>query len=117
VTGERAKLFDGDDDLDLSGFAPRPPARPEEVRGVAEGVGFRSREPSIARSDSAAASSPPRREQRRYRTGRNVQLNLKVRQEDLDAFYRLADESGDVLGLVFADAVAALQRERAGRKE
>jgi hypothetical protein len=113
MTSERAKLFGGDDDLDLSGFTPRPPARPEEVRGVAEGAGFRSREPSAAQEKLPAASDPTRREQRRYRTGRNVQLNLKVRQEDLDAFYKLADDSGDVLGLVFADAVAALQRERA----
>ncbi|WP_458098107.1 hypothetical protein [Roseomonas sp. WA12] len=116
MNGERAKLFGGDDDLDLSGFTPKPPARPEEVRGVAEGAGFRSREPLAAQNKLPPVSDPARREQRRYRTGRNVQLNLKVRQEDLDAFYKLADDSGDVLGLVFADAVAALQRERAGQK-
>ena len=116
MTGERAKLFGGEDDLDLSGFTPRPPARPEEVRGVAEGAGFRSRDPSAVQPQLPPTNEPGRREQRRYRTGRNVQLNLKVRQEDLDAFYKLADESGDVLGLVFADAVAALKRERAGQK-
>ncbi len=113
MTSGRAKLFDEDEDLDLSGFATRPPARPEEVRGVAEGAGFRSREPAANPPASSLASVPARREQRRYRTGRNVQLNLKVRQEDLDAFYKLADESGEVLGVVFANAVAALQRERA----
>lgn len=120
--GERAKLFGDDDDLDVSGFAPKPPARPEQVRGVAEGAGFRSREPGppppAAEPPRAPAPMPepsPRREQRRYRTGRNVQLNLKVRQEDLDAFYKLADDSGQVLGEVFAEAVAALQRERQGR--
>ena len=111
---ERAKLF-GEDDLDVSGFAPKPPARPEQVRGVAEGAGFRSREPVPPPPAHMAAELPPRREQRRYRTGRNVQLNLKVRQEDLDAFYRLADDSGQVLGEVFADAIAALRRERQAR--
>lgn len=119
--GERAKLFGDDGDLDVSGFTPKPPARPEQVRGVAEGAGFRSREPAPAPVVLPAAAPAPvvpppiRREQRRYRTGRNVQLNLKVRQEDLDAFYRLADDSGQVLGEVFADAVAALQRERRTR--
>ena len=112
--GERAKLF-GEDDLDVSGFAPKPPAHPEQVRGVAEGAGFRSREP-VPPPARVAAEPPPRREQRRYRTGRNVQLNLKVRQEDLDAFYRLADDSGQVLGEVFADAIAALRRERQTRR-
>ena len=120
--GERAKLFGDDDDLDVSGFAPKPPARPEQVRGVAEEAGFRSREPAppplpvvAARASAPSPEPPPRREQRRYRTGRNVQLNLKVRQEDLDAFYQLADESGQVLGEVFAEAVAALRRERGRR--
>ncbi|MDT8333216.1 hypothetical protein RQ831_19365 [Roseomonas gilardii] len=107
---ERASVF-GDDDLDVTGFAPKPPARPEQVRGVAEGVGFRSRDPAPPPSEKAP-EPPPRREQRRYRTGRNIQLNLKVRQEDLDAFYRIADETGQVLGEVFADAIAALQKER-----
>lgn len=117
--GERAKLFGDDDDLDVSGFAPKPPARPEQVRGVAEGAGFRSREPGPppppAPVPAGVPEPPVRREQRRYRTGRNVQLNLKVRQEDLDAFYKLADDSGQVLGEVFAEAVAALKRERQGR--
>jgi hypothetical protein len=110
---DRAKLF-GDDELDVSGFTPKPPARPEQVRGVAESAGFRSREPAPA-APAPMEAPPARREQRRYRTGRNVQLNLKVRQEDIDAFYRLADESGQVLGEVFADAIAALQQAREQR--
>lgn len=90
-----------EDELDLSGFAPKPSgaggADRQRVRAVAE-PGFRSREPA-----------PPRREARRHRTGRNVQLNLKVRQEDADAFYALADEHGWVLGEAFEMAVAALK--------
>ncbi|MDT8296502.1 hypothetical protein RQ744_21295 [Roseomonas mucosa] len=108
---ERASVF-SDDDLDVTGFAPKPPARPEQVRGVAEGVGFRSREPTPPSLMETTPEASTRRAQRRYRTGRNIQLNLKVRQEDLDAFYRLADESGQVLGEVFADAIAALQKAR-----
>lgn len=110
MSAPRAGVFDDD----LSDFAPKEPtptaARPAEaeVRAVAEGTAFRSRGPHTVPSVTA---TPPRREQRRYRTGRNVQLNLKVRQEALDAFYGLADRTGLVLGEVFERAVEALTRE------
>jgi hypothetical protein len=105
MTKQRASIFGGDEPLDLSGFAPKPAAKAEQVRGVAEQAGFRSREPA------PAAPEPERRAPRRYRTGRNVQLNLKVRQEAVDAFYALADRQGWVLGEAFEHAVAALGRE------
>jgi hypothetical protein len=104
---ERASIFGTEDPLDLSGFAPKPAARPEQVRGVAEQAGFRSRDPA----PSPTLPEPERRAPRRYRTGRNVQLNLKVRQEAVDAFYALADSQGWVLGEAFEHAVAALERE------
>ena len=105
----RAGVFEDD----LSDFAPKPrtpaAARPEEVKALAEGTAFRSRDPKTA---TPATPAPPlRREPRRYRTGRNVQLNLKVRQEAADAFYRLADSTGLVLGEVFERAVEALAQE------
>ncbi len=105
----RAGVFEDD----LSDFAPKPrtpaAARPEEVRALAQGTAFRSRDPQAA---APAISAPAvRREPRRYRTGRNVQLNLKVRQEAADAFYRLADQAGLVLGEVFEQAIEALARE------
>lgn len=103
MSGDRASVFG--DDLDLSGFEPKPPARAKEVREVAERAGFTSREPQAPSSN--LASEPIRREQRRYRTGRNVQLNLKVRREDMDVFYALADQEGIVLGEAFARAVVA----------
>lgn len=102
----RAPVFE-QPDLDVSDFAPKPTkegARLEQVRAIAEPASFRSRE---------VAPPPPRREPRRHRTGRNVQLNLKVRQEDADAFYALADEKGWVLGEAFQLAVQAL-KERMG---
>ena len=108
---DRAGLFE--DDLDVSGFAPKPPARAEQVKVVAEGAGFRSRGPVplVAQPGPAMAAPEERREQRRYRTGRNQQLNLKVRAEDAAAFYAIADAQGWVLGDVFARAVAALAEE------
>lgn len=110
MSGGRASMFEQDDDLGLGEFKPKAPAPPEQVRGVAEQEGFRSREPKAAPTDSPPAA-PERREPRRYRTGRNVQLNLKVRQEAVDAFYRLADERGWVLGETFERAVSALEKE------
>jgi hypothetical protein len=104
MSGTRASVFE-DTDVDVSGFSPKASSdgvRREQVRAVAEPAAFRSRE---------AAPSPSRREPRRFRTGRNVQLNLKVRQEDADAFYALADEKGWVLGEAFQRAVQALKEK------
>lgn len=106
MSDKRAGLFE--DELDISGFTPKPPARPEQVKTVAEEAGFHSRGP--ARPEAPPAIEE-RREQRRYRTGRNQQLNLKVRAQDAAAFYAIADAQGWVLGDAFARAVSALERE------
>lgn len=108
----RAPLFDDKDDLDVSGFAPRaalPGEQAEQVRAVAEPAAFRSRDP--AAPPAAVPASPAVRTQRRYRTGRNMQLNLKVRETTATVFYAMADAQGWVLGEAFERAVAALQRE------
>lgn len=123
---ERAGLFEDEDEdaIDVSGFAPKPkpatpPVPPEQVRAVSQARGFRSREPQPA---AAAAPAPtpvaevPRREPRRYRTGRNVQLNIKARAEVIDSFYAIADRQGWVLGQAFEEAVAALERSLTGKK-
>ena len=112
MSAPRAGVFEDD----LSDFAPKPhtpaAARPEEVKALAEGTAFRSRDPQAIAPTTPVP--PGRREPRRYRTGRNVQLNLKVRQEAADAFYHLADQTGLVLGEVFEQAVEALARELSG---
>ena len=110
----RAPLFDDKDDLDVSGFAPRaaaPGEQAEQVRAVAEPAAFRSRDPATL--PIASSASPVLRAQRRYRTGRNMQLNLKVREATATTFYAMADAQGWVLGEAFERAVAALQRELA----
>ena len=102
MAGQRAPVFA--ENIDVSDFSPKPAGegvQREQVRAVAEPAAFRSREPVSLR-----------REPRRHRTGRNVQLNLKVRQEDADAFYALADEHGWVLGEAFQKAIEALQKIR-----
>jgi hypothetical protein len=119
MSGSRASVFGNDEDFDVSGFAPKPvekpAARPEQVRVVSEAASFRSREPKRA-PDPAAAVEAPRREQRRYRTGRNVQLNIKVRPEALQDFYALIDQYDWVQGDAFERAIAALKRELGTQK-
>ena len=103
---ERAGLFE--EDLDLSQFTPQKPAKaeqppPEAVRAVAEGVKFQSREPS----------KPPAKQhqQRRYRTGRNIQLNTKVTTSTRDGLYEISDRYNWVLGETLERALQALRRE------
>jgi hypothetical protein len=115
MSGKRAGVFDNADDLDVSGFAPkaadRPAARPEQVRAVSEAAQFQSREPRRERLPVTKS----KREPRRHRTGRNVQLNIKARAEAIEAFYAIADQRGWVLGETFERAIDALQRDLSAR--
>ena len=109
----RASIFDGDE-IDVTAFSPKPgPDRsapaPAAVRAVAEAANFRSREgapAAAAPTTSEAAKRPPRR----HRTGRNVQFNIKVSQEAVDAFYAISDRQGWVLGETLEHALAALEK-------
>jgi len=101
---ERASIF-GDDttDLsDLSDFRPDPVARtaaPEpdrkELKRLGERSGFESREP------------------RRHRTGRDTQLNMRVKASDKDRFYAIADRMGWVMGETLEHALDALEAKLA----
>jgi hypothetical protein len=109
--GKRASVFDDEAELDVSGFAPKeaiPIAPPEQVRAVSEAAHFQSRE-----LQPEARTALPRREPRRHRTGRNIQLNIKARASAIEAFYKIADRQGWVLGETFERAVSALERELA----
>ena len=111
MSGKRAGIFDTESELDVSGFIPEtggPKARPEQVRAISEAANFHSREPP-----RPIVASSPKREPRRYRTGRNIQLNIKARADIIEAFYGIADRKGWVLGETFERAVAALERELA----
>jgi hypothetical protein len=108
----RASIF-GDDEtvtLDLGSFTPKsvpdtkaPPA--EQVRAVAQAANFPSREPISKPAPKKARAA------RQYRTGRNVQFNVKALAETVDAFYAITDKEGWVLGYTLQRAVEALQRE------
>lgn len=111
---ERASIFESGTDFDVSSFAPqkpKPAAPPEKVKQVSEGASFKSREPAETKPAKA-----PKREPRRYRTGRNTQFNIKADPEVIEAFYRIADEQGWVLGETLERAVRALSGEITGRK-
>jgi len=102
---ERAGLFE--EDLDLSQFTSHKPAKAEQplaeaVRAVAETAKFQRREP---------AKPPIQRQQRRYRTGRNIQLNTKVTMSTRDGFYEISDRYNWVLGETLERALQALRRE------
>lgn len=81
-----------------------------------------SREPSAPAAGQvlAAAKLPvftpdlyaAKGEQRRYRTGRNQQINIKATVATIEKFYRLADASGDPLGEILDQALTALEESR-----
>jgi hypothetical protein len=107
----RASIFEDAPDVDVASFAPKTtidakaPAA-EQVRVVAEAAQFRSRQPAPPRPEPRAKRAP-----RQYRTGRNVQFNVKAQRETVDAFYMLSDAQGWVLGYTLQRALEALQRE------
>jgi len=118
---ERASIFESTTEFDVSGFAPKKEEErgggvsPDTVRAVSEASSFRSREPVPAAKPADKKPDSSSREPRRYRTGRNVQLNLKVRAETLASFYALADKQGWVLGETLEKAVTALSKEIAAK--
>lgn len=111
MSKSRASIFDDVKELDLGGFAPKTakdenaPA-PQQVRAVTEAAHFRSREPTAPKPEAKS-----KRAARRYRTGRNVQFNVKALQETVDAFYTVSEAKGWVLGYTLQRAMEALQRE------
>jgi len=111
MMGERASIFNDEDDLNLGDFKPKAPneapaVKPEQVRAVAEQSKFRSREPN-----PQPASTADRAEPWRYRTGRDVQFNAKVKAETKAGYQDIARRLERPLGEVLERALAALQRE------
>lgn len=112
MSTERASLGFGDE---LDNFDPAAWAKPEtkpapkpkaDTKRAAEAAGFRSREPAAPK----AVAEPPK--QRRRRTGRNVQFNIKTKAETIEEFCRIADERGMGLGEAFEFATELLAQHR-----
>ena len=77
----------------------------EQIDKIAEANGFPSR--------SAGRAPSPRRAGRRYKTGRNQQINIKVTAEVADKLYRLADEAMVPLGRLVELALIAYEKNGA----
>ena len=94
--------------------APRerkPRLAPEAIEKLSQDNDFPSRQPSPTRS------AEPARKQRRYTTGRNVQIPVKGTAETKALLEALADELQEPYGEVIARALAALRRELGGSRE
>jgi len=106
---ERRKTFGTDpgsaDDLGAGVFQPRPIARPDPdaARRVAREGGYAS--------DAQQLSSIA---QRRHRTGRTSQLNIKVTADHKARFTALADSMNVSLSVTFERALKALEQSMRG---
>lgn len=110
MTGTRAKIGFGDALSDLGSFEPTKRQKPAPEPQAAAEAGFTRREPSPA----AKAPEQPQKAQRRRRTGRNAQINIKAKPETLEQFYAAADEMGIGVGEAFEVAVDLLRKKIAG---
>jgi hypothetical protein len=101
---------------DLRDFAPAPVKQkpPVDERAVIEQVAAENNFPSRHPSKPPAAPYPSSvlRTQRRYTTGRNMQINIKATAQTIDRLHRVADELGVPLGEVLARALEALEQGR-----
>lgn len=101
------------DTLDLTDFTPQAPRKtrpaPAAVKAASEAMNFPSRAPT-----KAAVLKPDT--QRRRRTGRNVQFNIKATPEVIERFAALADRQGWVFGEALERAVEALEKQYPAKK-
>ena len=84
---------------------PRPEKRVEEtaIAEVARANNFPSRQP--------AKPAAPKRQQRRYRTGRNRHLGIKATDETVERFYKAAEARNNIQhGELLRLALDALDR-------
>lgn len=103
----RSSIFG--DDFDVSDIKPKSIQRPskEITEKAAEAAKFPSREP---KNVSKIQQKDAEKLQRRRRTGRNAQLNLKAKPETIEAFYQIADVHGWGLGETLEKAVSLMQK-------
>lgn len=90
---------------ELPSFEAKPkaakPVVREHIERIAETNNFPSRQ---------AAAAPRTRTARRWRTGRNQQLNIKATAQTIERFYRLADAKRMPHGELLERALDALEK-------
>lgn len=99
------------DPLDtLKNFEPKsatekkPRQTNSEIEELANEHGFVGRQPT-------KTITPVERSKRRFKTGRNIQINIKGEQDTKNELYRIADIIDAPLGETLKRALAALKRE------
>lgn len=104
------------DPLDsLKSFVPKtatdqqPKQSKAEVEQMANQLGFVGRQ-------ATPLPTTGERSKRRFKTGRNVQINIKGEQETKDELYQVADVIDQPLGETLKRALAALRRELKAEK-
>ena len=112
---KRANIFEDAAELDIDSFKPEAAPAPEpdlaKLKVISEASNFLSRQ-----AKPLQAPAPVKREQRRHRTGRNVQLNIKATQVAIDEFNALCQEQNWVTGEALERMLAAIKREIKGGK-
>lgn len=97
----RAKIGFGEALGDLSGFAPLPRVKPAAPPAAAAAdAGFTSRE---------VPTAPEKPQQRRHRTGRSAQINIKAKPETIAALNAWADAQGLSIAEAFEKLVENLK--------
>lgn len=88
-------------------FATKPkttePVAEETVARISEQQNFPSRQ-------APKPNAQPKRKQRRYRTGRNRHLAIKVTEETMEKFYKAVDARGVQQGELLRLALDALEK-------
>lgn len=90
-----------------------PPAfttKPKKEAPVAEQTIARIADDNNFPSRQAAKPATPRRKPRRFRTGRNQQLNIKATNETIEKFMKAADDRHVPLGELLRLALDALDK-------
>lgn len=95
---------------DLDDFVAAPKAKqPKTIeKSVIDQVAADNNFPS--RQPAKEEAKPLPRLQRRYKTGRNQQINIKATSETIEHFYRMADQMNVPLGEVLERALVALDK-------
>lgn len=116
MTSSRVNPFQTVDELPTFDVKPKAtkPIAVEAIARVAEANGFPSRQPSSSKpaknvQGDEVSPSARRRVRRRFRTGRNQQINIKATAEAIERLYRIADERRLPLGEILELALQALE--------
>ncbi len=95
----------------------KPKPHSDAIEQLANEHGFTNRQGAPATPAPTVATAPVARSRRRFKTGRNVQINVKGTAEAKVRFYRLADEFDVPLGELLELAMDALEREGKSKKK